>query len=209
MSKKSELKLLIEVYKNAGNDMSKKINEIRKSDKYTTAYKNELIENERKKLEQVADMVKPQASKILSDSISSISKGNRGNTQDSNYQLSLSNALKLLELGAKNMNDNDLKILLEPFSNDFIAISAFRGALINAGRTSLDLIGILPVDNRGNSIRFLEGIKKNIEDHLKPSLEWDGLTGASIGVWGIEESLKMLEEDLSYKYEQPEYMNNY
>ncbi|MDP4178044.1 MAG: hypothetical protein Q8900_06845 [Bacillota bacterium] len=198
MSKKSDLKALIQNYKAAGDQMSKKISEIKKSNNFTLEGKNQFIQEEKQKLAALGQQTKEKALQIVREGMASISKAARPNAQDPNYQLSLSNALKLLELGANNMSKDDIKTLLEPFAGDHIATAAFKGALTNTGMKPMETIGILPIDERGNSIKWLQGIENTINNYINPSTEWDGLTGAGIAIYGVDSSIDDLDDNLNY-----------
>ncbi|ERI92142.1 hypothetical protein HMPREF1982_02683 [Clostridiales bacterium oral taxon 876 str. F0540] len=205
MSKKVQLKSLIQQYKAEGDSISKKINELKKSNNFTEDYKKQLIQNEIQKLNAVGQEIKEKASLILNEKIADISKGARTNTQDSNYQLGLANALKLLELGAAELNNNDIKALLEPFAGDRIATAAFKGALTNAGKDNVEILAMLPKDERAHNIKILENMNTNIKEYFNPSREWEGLTGVGMAVAGMEQSLDtLLDDDLSYVQNAPQ-----
>lgn len=198
MSKKGLLKNLFQQYSVKGEEISKKINEIKESNNYTEEYAKQLIQGQKQILESSAQATKEKALAIIKDAAAELSKGAVTNFQDSSYQMKLSNALKLVELGAKNMKNNDIKTLLEPFASDYIAIAAFKGALTNAGKGFQDIESILPADTRGKSLKYLEGMEKGINQYIDANLEWDGLTGAGMSLYGLEESLNNLDDDLNY-----------
>lgn len=204
MSKKSDLKALIQKYKAAGDQMSKRISEIKKSNNFTFEYKNQLVQEEKQKLAVLGQQTKEKALQIVKEGMTSISKTARPNAQDPNYQLGLSNALKLLELGANNMNKDDIKTLLEPFAGDHIATAAFRGALTNSGMKPMETIGLLPVDERGNSIKKLQGVENIINDYINPNTDWDGLTGAGIAMYAVDSDIDNFDDNLNYIQPDPE-----
>lgn len=205
MSKKVQLKSLIQQYKTEGDSISKKINELKKSNNFTEDYKKQLIQSEIQKLNAVGQGIKEKASQIINEKIVDISKGARTNIQDSNYQLGLANALKLLELGAAELNNNDIKALLEPFAGDHIATAAFKGLLTSAGKNNVEILAMLPKDERAHNIKILENMNTNIKEYFNPSREWEGLTGVGMAVAGMEQSLDtLLDDDLSYVQNAPE-----
>lgn len=198
MSKKLQLKTMMQQYKATGDSMAQKIKEIKNSNNFTDGYKTQLIQAEKQKFVALGQETKNKALQIIQEGISNISKTARPNAQNPNYQLSLSNALKLLELGANNMSKNDIKTLLEPFAGDYIATAAFKGALTNAGMQPMDTIGILPVDERGKSIKQLQGIENIVNKYVNPNVEWDGLTGAGIAMMGVDSAIDNLDDNLNY-----------
>lgn len=204
MSKKSDLKTIMQQYKIAGDSLAQKINEIKKSNNFTDEYKTQLIQAEKQKLADLGYQTKEKALQLIQEGISNISKAARPNAQDPNYQLSLSNALKLLELGGNNMGKDDIKTLLEPFAGDHIATAAFRGALANAGMKPMETIGVLPVDERGNSIKQLQGMADTINQYVNPNTEWDGLTGAGVAMMGVNSAIDSLDDNLNYVQAAPE-----
>jgi hypothetical protein len=203
VSKKLQLKTMVQQYKATGDTMSKKISEITNNNGYTEEYKRQLIQSEKQKLIALGQDTKEKAMQILKDGMNSISKASRPNVQDHNYQLGLSNALKLLELGANNLSGNDIKTLLEPFAGDQIATAAFKGILLKSEKT-YETADLIPVDHRGNSLKQLQGIENTINQYISPSVEWDGLTGAGIALYGIDSSIDKLDDDLNYVYVAPE-----
>lgn len=182
MSKKSELLSLVKGYAESQNSIYQKIDDINKNNELTPEGKeiriNKLVESFSSKAQNTHD----RAISIVDSAIKSIKDKWKANSSgkllDSNYQIGLSNAIKMIETGS--ISDiEDFKNIIEVYKGDYNALATIRN-LVRTDRQNL--LMAIPVDNREYNLKLLNDLRNSIDNNINPydvvrnmSLEFNGM----------------------------------
>lgn len=168
MSKKSELLSLVKGYAESQNSIYQKIDDINKNNELTPEGKdiriNKLVESFSSKAQNTHDraiLIVDSAIKSLQDKWKANSSGK---LLDSNYQIGLSNAIKMIETGAITKL-KDFKNIIDVYKDDYNALATISG-LVRTDRP--DLLMAIPVDNREYNLKLLNDLRNNIDNNINP-----------------------------------------
>lgn len=168
MSKKSELLSLVKGYAESQNSIYQKIDDINKNNELTPEGKdiriNKLVESFSSKAQNTHD----RAISIVDNAIKSLQDKWKANSSgkllDSNYQIGLSNAIKMIETGVITKLE-DFKNIIDVYKDDYNALATISG-LVRTDRP--DLLMAIPVDNREYNLKLLNDLRNNIDNNINP-----------------------------------------
>ncbi|PWL52074.1 hypothetical protein KQH81_07035 [Clostridium cadaveris] len=170
MSKKSELINTIKAYKEKQEALSNKILELNNNKELTPIGVEQRINNLIEPFEAVAQNVHDKAIGILDSAIKALEDRWRANTTgkllDSSYQIGLSNIIKIIEAGAITSKEDFINII-DVYKDDYNALSIIRELLANNGN-ALELLMLIPKDNREYNKKILNDLRNNIENYINP-----------------------------------------
>lgn len=156
MSKKSELINTIKAYKEKQEALSNKILELDNNKELTTMGIEQRINNLTEPFEAVAQNAHDKAIGILDSAIKGLEDKWRANTTgkllDSSYQIGLSNIIKMIEAGAITSKE-DFTNIIDVYKDDYNA---------------LELLMLIPKDNREYNKKILNDLRNNIENYINP-----------------------------------------
>ncbi|WP_294395277.1 hypothetical protein [uncultured Clostridium sp.] len=146
---------------NALKELQKnKINEIKESGKYSEEGKAEFIRLAREEVKGKQEEFKNEALRIIETAKNATLSRKKSVTKDQNFNIQLSNALTVLNTVGKDMSVEELKVLVEPFKEDYYTMQMLRKTVINN-----DIKGqneIFEKDNIESDLEVLEEIEKEI-----------------------------------------------
>lgn len=108
---------------------------------------------------------------LLDTAISGVTEKITQRASDKDYQQSLSNAFRMMELAGKDMDQRELQALVKPFAGDEMAVKAFRGVLSKHYTETKDqykLATLLPSGSDAKTIKMLDQVKNNVRKALDP-----------------------------------------
>lgn len=203
MSKKSELKSLIERFKEVSIKYDNEISSIKSNDDLSVEGKEKYIYATKDKFRDESSILKQRAIEIVDCGINDYKSRTREKAakkmSDSTYQQSLANTLKILEFSMDSLNEEDIRGIIEPFKEDSLALNGFRGILSNAQQP--EKAAIVPIDKTGKAIKLQESLKQNIDTFVTVDGEHGGLTGRGIAIEGIISTIDNINDDLSFNVE--------
>ena len=170
MSKKSELLNVIESYKRKQESFKSKVDEIKNNKELTPEGKEKRINHIAAPFETIAQNAHDKAIGILDKAIEGLEEkwrvNSTGKLLDSNYQIGLSNILKMIEAGAIT-NKQDFKNIIDIYKDDYNALATIR-SLLEGDSNNLELLMLIPKDNREYNRKVLSDLRKNIESYINP-----------------------------------------
>lgn len=183
MSKRNLLNV-IEDYKRKQEEFRSKVSGILENTDLSQYGVEKRVNEMTASFEVVAKNAHDKAIEILDKGIGVLESKWRANSTgkllDSNYQIGLANTIKMIEIGAI-VNKEDFKNIIEAYKNDFNALATIRNILGN-DKDKLELLMLIPLDNREYNLKQLNSLKKNIENSINPysvkenlSLNFDGM----------------------------------
>ena len=178
MSKKSELISIINGYKEKQEALSNRISELNNNKELTPIGIEQRINNLIAPFESVAQNTYDKAIEILDKAIEGLEDKWRANTTgkllDSNYQIGLSNMIKMVESGAITSKE-DFKNIIEVYKDDYSALATIK-SLLEKNSNNLELLMLIPKDNRDYNKKILNDLRNNIESYINPFNIKDSLT---------------------------------
>lgn len=178
MSKKRELINVIESYKGKQEVFKNKITEISNIQELTQMGIEKRINELAGPFEVVAQNAHDKAIQILDSGIEALEKRWRDNStgklKDSNYQIGLANTIKMIETGAIT-NKEDFKNIIEVYKDDYSALATIK-SLLEKNSNNLELLMLIPKDNRDYNKKILNDLRNNIESYINPFNIKDSLT---------------------------------
>lgn len=176
MSKKSELLNVIEGYKRQQELFKSKVTEIESRQYLMQEGKEIEIKKIATPFTEVAQNAQNRALEILNSGIEALEKKWRDNSvgklSDSNYQIGLSNTIKMIEAGAIT-NQEDFKNIINTYKEDYNALATIK-SLLGVGKPELSIL--IPNDNREYVKKSLNDLRNNIERYISPFSIRDSLT---------------------------------
>lgn len=166
MSKKSQLLSLIKSYKDSQNKVYESIVEVNKNNELTQQGKekriNEIVEQFTSKAINIHDNAMNLINGAIKD-LQNIWKANStGRLSDTGYQVGLYNTISMIEKGV--ITDlEDFKNIIEVYKDDYNALATIR-TLIDSER--VDLLTLIPNDNREYIKKSLSDLKNNIDNYI-------------------------------------------
>ena len=166
MSKKSQLLSLIKIYKDSQNKVYESIVEVNKNNELTPQGKekriNELVEQFIPKVINIHD----NAMNLINGAIEDLQKkwkaNSTGRLSDTGYQVGLANTISMIEKGVIT-DSEDFKNIIEVYKDDYNALATIR-TLIDSER--VDLLILIPKDNREYIKKSLNDLKNNIDNYI-------------------------------------------
>lgn len=168
MNKKSELLNIIESYKEKQERFSNKVIGILRNEELSQEGKEKRVNELTGPFEAIAQNAHDKAIQILDNGIEVLEKRWRDNSTgkllDSSYQIGLSNTIKMIETGAIT-NKEDFKNIIEVYKEDYNALATIRNLLGTDGN-KIELLTLIPKDNREYNKKALSDLRNNIERYI-------------------------------------------
>ncbi|EGT5618560.1 TPA: hypothetical protein I9151_001016 [Clostridium perfringens] len=166
MSKKSQLLSLIKSYKDSQNKVYESIVEVNKNSELTPQGKE-------KRINELVDQFTPKvinihynAMNLINGSIEDLQNkwkaNSTGRLSDTGYQVGLANTISMIEKGVIT-DSEDFKNIIEVYKDDYNALATIR-TLIDSER--IDLLTLIPKDNREYIKKSLNNLKNNIDNYI-------------------------------------------
>lgn len=166
MSKKSQLLSLIKSYKDSQNNVYESILEVNKNSELTPQGKekriNEIVEQFTPKVINIHDNVMNLINGAIEDLQKKWKANSSGRLSDTGYQVGLANTISMIEKGVIT-DSEDFKNIIEVYKDDYNALATIR-TLINSER--VDLLTLIPKDNREYIKKSLNNLKNNIDNYI-------------------------------------------
>ena len=193
MSKRSELLNIIEGYKRQQEEFKSKVTKIENTMYLTEEGKANEIEKIAIPFGEVAQNYQDRALETLDSGIEALEKKWRDNSAgrllDSNYQIGLTNAMKMIEAGAIT-NQEDFQNIINVYKDDYNALAMLR-SLSSKCEKIYGFSVLIPKDNRGYNKKSLNNLRNNIEIHMSPYRIKESLsTGLESNITFIKTRLK-------------------
>lgn len=178
MSKRSELLNIIEGYKRQQEEFKSKVTKIENTMYLTEEGKANEIEKIAIPFGEVAQNYQDRALETLDSGIEALEKKWRDNSAgrllDSNYQIGLTNAMKMIEAGAIT-NKEDFQNIINVYKDDYNALAMLR-SLASKCEKVYGFSILIPNDNREYNRKSLNDTKNNIERYINSFSIRDSLT---------------------------------
>ncbi|HAT4363329.1 TPA: hypothetical protein I9148_000823 [Clostridium perfringens] len=166
MSKKSQLLSLIKNYKDSQNKVYESILEVNKNSELTPQGKekriNELVEQFTPKVINIHDNVMNLINGAIEDLQNKWKANSTGRLSDTGYQVGLANTISMIEKGVIT-DSEDFKNIIEVYKDDYNALATIR-TLISSDK--VDLLILIPKDNREYIKKSLNDLKNNIDNYI-------------------------------------------
>ncbi|MEG2458000.1 MAG: hypothetical protein RSB41_03825 [Bacilli bacterium] len=207
MSKKSELLSLIKGYMDKQSRISNEVISINRNNELTPGGKEIRINRLVNSFSSTTKNTHDNAIKIIDNAIKSLEDTWRANStgklSDSSYQIGLANTIKMIETGAITKLE-DFKNIIEIYKKDYNALATI-GNLVRTDR--LDLLMIIPVDNREYNLKLLNDLRNNIDNNINP---YDVISNMSLIFTGIIDfiSVRFTDDFIVIPWEEVNQDNN-
>ncbi|XZI42094.1 hypothetical protein ACSXEP_15290 [Clostridium perfringens] len=166
MSKKSQLLSLIKSYKDSQNKVYESIVEVNKNNELTLQGKekriNEIVEQFTSKAINIHDNAMNLISGAIEDLQNKWRANSTGRLSDTGYQVGLANTISRIEKGVIT-DSEDFKNIIEVYKDDYNALATIR-TLIDSDK--VDLLTLIPKDNREYIKKSLNDLKNNIDNYI-------------------------------------------
>lgn len=170
MSKKTELLNVIENYKKSQEGFENKVNELNENTDLSQEGRDKRVNELGKEFYPVAQRAYDNAIKVLDNGIEALEQKWRNNTTgkltDSNYQIGLANAIKMIETGSIT-NKEDFKNIINVYKDDYNALATISN-LIGPDSDKVGLLVLIPKDTREYNRKLLNDLRNNIERYINP-----------------------------------------
>ena len=170
MSKRSELLNIIEGYKRQQEEFKSKVTKIENTMYLTEEGKANEIEKIAIPFGEVAQNYQDRALETLDSGIEALEKKWRDNSAgrllDSNYQIGLTNAMKMIEAGAIT-NQEDFQNIINVYKDDYNALAMLR-SLASKCEKVYGFSVLIPNDNIEYNKKSLNNLRNNIAMHMSP-----------------------------------------
>lgn len=170
MSKKIELLNVIQNYKRSQEGFKNKVNALNENTDLSQEGRDKRVNELGKEFYPVAQRAYDNAIKVLDSGIEALEQKWRNNTTgkltDSNYQIGLANAIKMIETGSIT-NKEDFKNIINVYKDDYNALATISN-LIGPDKDKLELYTLIPKDNREYNKKALNDLRNNIERYINP-----------------------------------------
>jgi ribosomal protein L17 len=146
------------------NSSENKIKAIEESNQYSEEYKKQLIQEEKEKFTNERFTLRDEVQKLIESTKKQLLDSRKPMTKDLTFEVRLNNALKSIELAGKNMNQDELKALVEPFTGDYLTNRTFFNIFKTMG---LKTDGVILLDGIEEQITALDNVKNDLMDSIK------------------------------------------
>lgn len=131
MGYKKQLSQVVKKF-NALKELQKeKIKEIQESEIYAEAGKEEFIKQTREEAKSLQEEYKNEALGIIEAAKKATLARKKSVEKDQNFNIQLSNTLNILNTIGKDMSVEELKVLVEPFKEDYYTMQMLRKTVVN------------------------------------------------------------------------------
>lgn len=179
---KKQFMHLLNEYKSLAKKNQDTLKSFIDNDDYTYEYKSKAKVAAKNQLAQYKEQYEKLLNGLLDTAISGVTDKITQRASDKDYQQSLSNAFRMMELAGKDMDPRELQALVKPFAGDEMAVKAFRGVLSKHYTETNDqykLATLLPSGSDAKTIKMLDQIKINVQKALDPDGQQDPFGGDS------------------------------
>lgn len=170
MSKKTELLNVIQNYKRSQEGFKNKVNALNENTDLSQEGRDKRVNELGKEFYPVAQRAYDNAIKVLDNGIEALEQKWRNNTTgkltDSNYQIGLANAIKMIETGSIT-NKEDFKNIINVYKDDYNALATISN-LIGPDSDKVGLLVLIPKDTREYNRKLLNDLRNNIERYINP-----------------------------------------
>lgn len=170
MSKKTELLNVIQNYKKSQEGFENKVNELNENTDLSQEGRDKRVNELGKEFYPVAQRAYDNAIKVLDSGIEALEQKWRNNTTgkltDSNYQIGLANAIKMIETGSIT-NKEDFKNIINVYKDDYNALATIKN-LLGTDSDKVGLLVLIPKDTREYNRKLLNDLRNNIERYINP-----------------------------------------
>lgn len=167
---KNKLKQLIGEIKNGYTELNKVINTTNNNKDFTDEAKTRVIEGAKRKFEELANGRLTVLNRLIDQKIlgekQSMQQRYESKKDTLEYQVGLSNTLKILELTAATMTPKAVMKAIQPYICDDTAVAAFTSILNNASQDNSKLLSIDIDSCISESTRTLSAFKKSFNSTL-------------------------------------------
>ncbi|MGN0025460.1 MAG: hypothetical protein ACI33I_00455 [Clostridium sp.] len=178
MSKKTELLNVIENYKRSQEGFKNKVNALNENTDLSQEGRDKRVNELGKEFYPAVQRAYDNAIKVLDSGVEALEQKWRNNTtgrlKDSNYQIGLANAIKMIETGSIT-NKEDFKNIINVYKDDYNALATIKN-LLGTDKDKLELYTLIPKDNREYNKKALNDLRNNIESYINPFNIKDSLT---------------------------------
>ncbi|MCH5300953.1 MAG: hypothetical protein J1E56_06505 [Ruminococcus sp.] len=202
MSKKTEILNIISSYQKSYNEALNTIKTICSSSEYTEEGKEQKISETLNTLHSLCTACHDTVISLIDTATENMKTEWRnkstGRLNDTDYQLGLSNTLKMLEMNAI-YSEDDIKNIVDTYKDDYNAMSAIR-SLVNKntnGFENANIIALIPNDNREKNISLLNQLKSNVDKYISSSAFPNSFGTETMTALGIEGMSAFVSERLS------------
>lgn len=175
MGIKSDLNLTLKNYTQIKIMADENINKFQKSERYSEDYKNQLIAEEKAKFAYQKEEIRKSIVELIDKNKKKLEDSRKPIVKDLAFELRLNNVLKIIEIAGKDMGQNELRDLVEPFKDDYGTIKSIDRILRAQGINSTEVI---PMDGVDYNISELDKTGSS----LLHSIYTDNALGMAIAV---------------------------
>lgn len=187
MGYKKQLSRVIRKFNTLKEVQKKKIKEIQQSEMYAEAGKEEFIKQTKEEAKILQEEYKNEALGIIEAAKKSTLSRKKSITKDQNFNIQLSNALNILNTIGKDMPVDELKILVEPFKEDYYTVNILRSTAANNNIKALaDIFGS---DGIQEDIQALEQIERAVNTSFTNDIDRTNTMPVSIALNYYSEGL--------------------
>jgi hypothetical protein len=171
MSKKTELINIFNNYNTKHDEILNKVNEINTNIDITPVGAEKRINELTSKFESTATQYHDKAISLIDDGLKGLEDkwrtNSAGRLSDSNYQIGLANAMKMIETGAIT-DSEDFKNIISVYKDDYNALATIRKLIKSDDPNYIELLGLIPKDNRANNKKLLNDLRNNVNAFINP-----------------------------------------
>lgn len=138
MNYKEQLKQQIRLFNELKEQVKTKIESIRQDRQYSEEYKHELIQKETADCKAKQEEIAAEAIRIIQAAKQSILAEKTQVEKNGDFELSLSNALRFLDMLKENISTEDLKHLVNPFKGDYATMQLLESVCRNYNIKNVD-----------------------------------------------------------------------
>lgn len=131
MRYKQQLSQVIKKFNDLKEAQKEKIKEIQESEIYAEVGKKEFIKQVREEAKNIQEEYRNEALGIIEAARKETLSRKKSITKDQNFNIQLSNALTILNTVGRDMSVEELKVLVEPFKEDYYTIQMLRKTVIS------------------------------------------------------------------------------
>lgn len=147
-----QLKELLEKFNQLRENTINQIKFIRESNQYTLEYQQQLIRQVKAETKQEQEQLNKEAIEIIENARNEILKGKTSAEKDQSFDLKLNNTLKVLEMVGADMPVEELRVLIDPFKEDYHTMKILRRIFLRNGMKGIDeIFGYDTIDSRVES----------------------------------------------------------
>lgn len=158
-----QLKTLLEKFNQLKETTVNQIKFIRESNQYTLEYQEQLIRQVKEETKQKQEQLSNEAIEIIENARNEILKDKTAAEKDQSFDLKLNNALKVLEMVGADMPVDELKVLMDPFKEDYHTMKILRQIFLKNGIKGIDeIFGYDTIDSRVESWNNLRNLVNQI-----------------------------------------------